>query len=300
MKMKKQITNFVLSLIEKIYSSSGMDEEGRKLRRTRLKKFKKKSKGLFIAAQLISIWYLLIIAGSYLTSDTGAYFNDVETIEGAIATAEDFCEGLNGSSDYWHEYCKDNAGLGNNPEPSDEDTGEHTDPDNPGHNKDDCDDHTSAPCSEGKNLGEEATTEEEDPKNNEETQSEKESTDNEDSKIDEETQSKEETQSSQEENKEQDETNPLPLKEVTHLVGEDGPANSGKITLKWSNPESTEFSHVKIYVEGEEIPIAENATNEEFELKKEDREETKIYRVVTVDKSGKESVGERITVLKIE
>jgi len=81
MKMKKWITNFVLNLIEKVDSSSGMDEEGRKLRRTRLKKFKKKSKGLIIAAQLISIWYLLIITGSYLTSDTGAYFNDIERIE---------------------------------------------------------------------------------------------------------------------------------------------------------------------------------------------------------------------------
>jgi hypothetical protein len=76
MQMKKTITNFVLKLIEKIEISSGKDEE-RAMRRTRHKKFKKKSKGLIIAAQLISIWYLLIMTGSYITSDTGAYLNDV-------------------------------------------------------------------------------------------------------------------------------------------------------------------------------------------------------------------------------
>ncbi|WP_404330872.1 amyloid fiber anchoring/assembly protein TapA [Mesobacillus maritimus] len=86
--MNKRITNFVLKLIEKFDSSSGMDEEGRKLRRTRLKKFKKKSKGLVIAAQLISIWYLLIITGSYLSSNTGAYFNDIEVIENSLHVGE--------------------------------------------------------------------------------------------------------------------------------------------------------------------------------------------------------------------
>lgn len=88
MNMKKQITNFVLNLVEIIDSSSEMNEEGRKMRRTRLKKFKKKSKGLIIAAQLISIWYLLIITGSYLTSETGAYFNDVEVIENSLHVGE--------------------------------------------------------------------------------------------------------------------------------------------------------------------------------------------------------------------
>ncbi|MGM0902154.1 MAG: amyloid fiber anchoring/assembly protein TapA [Bacillota bacterium] len=58
------------------------------MRRRRLKKFKKKSKGLIIAAQLISIWYLLIITVAYLTSNTGAYFNDVEVIENSLHVGE--------------------------------------------------------------------------------------------------------------------------------------------------------------------------------------------------------------------
>ena len=36
------------------------------------------------AAQIVAIWYLLIISGSYLTTDTGAYFNDVEVIENSF------------------------------------------------------------------------------------------------------------------------------------------------------------------------------------------------------------------------
>ena len=37
-----------------------------------------------IAAQIVAIWYLLILTGSYLTTDTGAYFNDVEVIENSF------------------------------------------------------------------------------------------------------------------------------------------------------------------------------------------------------------------------
>ncbi|UTE77464.1 fibronectin type III domain-containing protein [Rossellomorea sp. KS-H15a] len=88
----------------------------------------------------------------HFTSYTGASFNDVENISGTLSAAADFCEGAKNGSDYWHAHCKDNAGGGNGPESGDEDTGEGTDPDNPGHNKDDCEDHTNAACSDKRKI----------------------------------------------------------------------------------------------------------------------------------------------------
>jgi len=111
-----------------------------------------------IAVKIVSIWYLFILAGSYLTSDTGAYFNDVEKISGKISAASDFCKEAKKGSDYWQKNCKDNSGIGNGPEPSDPNTGDHTDPDNPGKNKNGCDDHTNAPCSEVRDLKENHTS----------------------------------------------------------------------------------------------------------------------------------------------
>ncbi|OAT80902.1 hypothetical protein A6P54_12910 [Bacillus sp. MKU004] len=105
-------------------------------------------------AQLIAIWYLAVFTAIHFTSETGAYFNDVETISGSLSAAEDFCAEMENSSDYHQTYCKDNSGGGNGPEPGDEDTGEGTDPDNGGHNKDDCDDHSNANCSENKKITE--------------------------------------------------------------------------------------------------------------------------------------------------
>lgn len=147
--MIKKATNFVLNKIQKktdlLFRTN---EEGSTIRKTRLRKFGTKSKKLIFATQLVAIWYLLILSGSYLTTNTGAYFNDVNKITGTISVAEDFCEGVENGSDFWHKYCKDNAGIGNDPDKPDEDTGESTDPDNPGHNKPSCDDHTNAPCSD--------------------------------------------------------------------------------------------------------------------------------------------------------
>jgi predicted ribosomally synthesized peptide with SipW-like signal peptide len=116
------------------------------IRKTRFKQFRKKTNGLVIVIQMVAIWYIMILTGSYLTSDTGAYFNDVDEMNGTINSAEDFCDDK--GSGYWHKHCKDNAGIGNGPDTPDEDTGEHTDPDNPGQNIGSCDDHTNAPCSE--------------------------------------------------------------------------------------------------------------------------------------------------------
>lgn len=119
----------------------------RKARLRSEKNRKKRLRKLFIN-YLLAVFILFCLG--YSAQNTYSYFSDTEQISGTIGAAKDFCEGLNGSSDYWHKYCKDNSGGGNGPEPKDEDTGDGTDPDNPGHNKDDCDDHTSAPCSEGK------------------------------------------------------------------------------------------------------------------------------------------------------
>ena len=85
MKMIKKITNFVLNKLHlKNYSLYRTNEEGSSIRKTRLKKFRNKNKKLLIAAKIVAIWYLLIITGSYLTTDTGAYFNDIEVIENSF------------------------------------------------------------------------------------------------------------------------------------------------------------------------------------------------------------------------
>jgi predicted ribosomally synthesized peptide with SipW-like signal peptide len=149
MNMIKKVTNFVLNKLQKKkHLLFRTNEEGSTIRKTRLRKFGTKSKKLIVATQLVAIWYLLILSGSYLTTDTGAYFNDVDKITGTISIAENFCEGAENGSDFWHKYCKDNAGIGNGPDTPDVDTGEGTDPDNPGHNNPGCDDHTNAPCSD--------------------------------------------------------------------------------------------------------------------------------------------------------
>ena len=84
--MRKTITNFVLDTIHKRKT----EWEGSIIRSSRLRKFKKRSKSISIAAQIIAIWYLFIFAGSYLTSYTGAYFNDIETIENFLGAADEF------------------------------------------------------------------------------------------------------------------------------------------------------------------------------------------------------------------
>lgn len=200
------------------------------IRSTRLRKFKKSSRKLVFIAKIAAIWYLLILTGSYLTSDTGAYFNDVEKISGTISAAKDFCKELNGKSDYWHNYCKDNAGIGNGPDKPDEDTGEKTDPDNPGHNKGGCDDHTNAPCSEVREVKEKHT--------------------------------------------------------------------SNSINLTWSNPNqgNKNFSHVNVYRNEDKTPVGTNIKNGQFDDEKLKPETKYTYKITTVDKSGKESVGTIIDV----
>jgi predicted ribosomally synthesized peptide with SipW-like signal peptide len=145
--VRNKITNFVLNKIHiMIIAKHKWGWEGRTIRYSRLRKFKKKGNGLLIAAKIVALWYLLILSGSYLTADTGAYFNDVETISNSLATAENYCADEEWAKEH-PQYCKDNAGIGNGCEAVDDcDSEKGEDEDNPGQNPDDCGDHTNAPC----------------------------------------------------------------------------------------------------------------------------------------------------------
>ncbi|MFB7301569.1 amyloid fiber anchoring/assembly protein TapA [Heyndrickxia sporothermodurans] len=59
-------------------------EGGLTIRTSRLRKFKSKNKRINNLMKIFIIWYLVIFTGSYLTSNTGAYFNDTDDIKGTI------------------------------------------------------------------------------------------------------------------------------------------------------------------------------------------------------------------------
>ncbi|MCC5802218.1 amyloid fiber anchoring/assembly protein TapA [Rossellomorea vietnamensis] len=50
----------------------------------RSRKYKTNSKRWSVALQLFAIWYMVIITGTYLSSGTGAYFNDHDQVTGQI------------------------------------------------------------------------------------------------------------------------------------------------------------------------------------------------------------------------
>jgi predicted ribosomally synthesized peptide with SipW-like signal peptide len=325
MNMKKKVTNFVLDILhKKFHPLFRTNEGGRIIRNSRIMKFRKKSKKLVIAAQLVAIWYLLIVTSSYLTTNTGAYFNDVEEISETITAAEDFCKEFKTdkekNSDYYKTFCKDNAGLGNGKEPSDPGTGgKGTDPDNPGHNKGGCDDHTNAPCSEVNQIKETHTNNSitlswSNPsnesfnfvkiyKNNNPTPvgenlreglfidesllpttkysykiTTVDSSGNESSGL---------TIDVTTSNDVSDKNLP---KNVTDIKGSRN-GKSDNITLSWINP--TGISYVRIYIEGNMTPIKDNVTDENIKLTFNGEV---TYRVTTVDNSGNESTGEKVTV----
>ena len=89
MNMKERLANFMLNIL--VGSLERTNKRGSYIRFTRLKKLTKGSKKIAILAQLLTIWYIAIFMGVYLTSDTGAYFNDVERIKGTISALPDFC-----------------------------------------------------------------------------------------------------------------------------------------------------------------------------------------------------------------
>jgi predicted ribosomally synthesized peptide with SipW-like signal peptide len=324
MNMIKKTTNFVLNKLHMKKHLIRTSEEGSTIRKTRLRKFRTKSKKLIIAAQIVAIWYLLIISVSYLTTNTGAYFNDVEKISGTIIAAEDFCKEFKSdkekNSDYYKDFCKDNAGIGNGPEPGDIDTGEGTDPDNPGHNKDGCDDHTNAPCTRITNLKETHTSNSitltwSNP--NEDFDFVKVYRNSKDNLvgnnikngqfIDESllpstkysyiitainSSGKESSDISIDVTTGNDTVDNNIPEEVIDLIGNRN-GNSQNITLSWKRPTGTNF--VKIYVEGHLNPIIDNYTDNNIKLTSI---EEVTYRITTVDSEGNESIGKKITIKK--
>jgi YqxM protein len=86
MNMVNKVTNFVLTLLRKINSFYRTNEGGRTIRNSRKKKYRNKGKKLILAAKIVAIWYLLILTSSYLTSETGAAFNDLEVIKNSLHT----------------------------------------------------------------------------------------------------------------------------------------------------------------------------------------------------------------------
>lgn len=55
-----------------------------KIRYTRVKKFSKKSYGLIIWVQILTILYTIVVGTAFLTSNTEAYFNDNSQVTGII------------------------------------------------------------------------------------------------------------------------------------------------------------------------------------------------------------------------
>jgi YqxM protein len=59
------------------------------MRITRLRRFRKKNAKLFLAIQIICIWYCTLFTANYLTSTTGAYFNDIKVIGNSFQVSPD-------------------------------------------------------------------------------------------------------------------------------------------------------------------------------------------------------------------
>jgi predicted ribosomally synthesized peptide with SipW-like signal peptide len=316
MKMKKKVTNFVLNKLQRIHPLFRTNEEGSTIRNSRLKKFRRKGKKLVIAAQIVAIWYLLILSGSYLTTNTGAYFNDVEKISGSIKVSDNYCEDVKNGTPFWHKYCKDNSGLGNGPDTPDVNTGEGTDPDNPGHNKDGCDDHTNAPCTRITNLKETNTSNSitltwsnpnkdfdfakvyrngnlvgENIKNEQFIDENLLSSTKYSYKISIVDNSGNESPGlTIDVTTRNDEVDKKLPENVKKLIGNRN-GNSHNINLTWKNP--TGISYVRIYVEGNPNPIKDLYKEENINLTSKSEV---TYRVTTVDSLGNESLGETITI----
>ncbi|QQZ10951.1 amyloid fiber anchoring/assembly protein TapA [Heyndrickxia vini] len=59
-------------------------EGGVTIRNSRLRKFKGKNRKITNIVKIVAIWYIAIFTCSYLTSNTGAYFNDEDHVNGTI------------------------------------------------------------------------------------------------------------------------------------------------------------------------------------------------------------------------
>jgi YqxM protein len=312
MEMIKKVTHFVLYTLRKKIHSFRTNEGGITIRKTRLKQFKKKSKGLVIVVQIVAIWYIMIFTGSYLTTDTGAYFNDVEVIENSFqagkldepkdpvddgiwgksslkevsirGTCEEGIYGrfTNTGESVNHELTKYEVYWSETGDPKDGtvvETGSFPIP-----NKGEFYDIYYKPLKNGKYTikayheaghsnsngegkgpwsGEITITGCAAPPLNE--------------------------------------NDPKPQPPVTNqTLGEvtdvswNIKGNSGKVTINWKNP-AGEFSHVNVYIDGQTSLLKENIIDQILDL---DIESPTTYRISTVDKSGKESAGIKLTVSK--
>jgi YqxM protein len=317
MNMIRKITNFVLTkLHKKKHLFYRTNEEGSTIRKTRLRKFRTKSKKLIIAAQIVAIWYLLILSGSYLTTDTGAYFNDVEVIENSLHVKWDVfppddgiweksslqevtqggtCEkGIyatftNTGESVGHELTKYEIYWIESGNPKKDGviikTGFFPIPDH-GENFDISYQPTKNGDYQFKAYHETG--------HNFDNESEKGPWSNPIHVIDCVTTPQEDGNDS---NPEPPVINE-PLGEVSDITWEPG-TGIGKVIVKWINPVNPEkFNFVRVYVDGEATPFKDNIINQQVEFSKKESDSNTIYRIVTVDKSGVESKGIKITVSK--
>ncbi|MBM6619060.1 amyloid fiber anchoring/assembly protein TapA [Bacillus suaedaesalsae] len=88
--MKIKFSNFFPSFLhKKARSLLGRGEGGILIRYTRMRRFRRKGKKLLILFRVLAIWYVSILTLSYATSDTGAYFNDIERIKNHLHVSWD-------------------------------------------------------------------------------------------------------------------------------------------------------------------------------------------------------------------
>ncbi|WP_198135642.1 amyloid fiber anchoring/assembly protein TapA [Mesobacillus selenatarsenatis] len=83
--MKRKFTNFVLQIIHTLSSSKQKENrEGRTIRYSRSRKFRKRYDFFRKSMQVLLVWYLLIFTVIQLNSFTNAAFNDVEELQASI------------------------------------------------------------------------------------------------------------------------------------------------------------------------------------------------------------------------
>ncbi|MGY3714792.1 amyloid fiber anchoring/assembly protein TapA [Sutcliffiella cohnii] len=307
--MKHTYSNFVLKIKQKISSFKRTDEGGSPIRYLRVNKFRKKGKKLLILAQILAIWYMSVLTASYLTSNTGAYFNDVEVIKGYISAGvweedppEDNDEWDKSSLDFdgskaWVEGCTVYTTISNTGDKANiESTWRFylNKVDNGGNIIGDPVATGVVPVIESKGEGELTAQVREDgnyrfivrrplghPAGN--NPDEKDYTYiNSDEIIEVESCSPgedEETEPPSEEDK-------TPIGDVTNL---EGIATHNSVTLSWIVPTGEEFNHVNIYRNGTQI--AENIQGPQF-IDVDLIENTEyVYKITTVDTNQNESVG---------
>ncbi|MCD4840285.1 amyloid fiber anchoring/assembly protein TapA [Neobacillus sedimentimangrovi] len=291
------------------------------MRSKRVRKFRSRARKILIAGQLVSIWYVLILTGAYLTSTTGAAFNDIEVIKNSLhanwdtdnndwdkssldfdgtkawaegntvyTTVKNAGDRANSTSTWRYFLYKvvDGKPVGNPVatgvvpiiQSGKMGTISATVTENgnyrftirrplghPAKNNPDANGHTYIGWSQlitvniVDNLppSEDTTIPDNsnDPKPQPETKQ--------------------------------------PIGEITDIKW-NIKGQSGQVTITWKNPTSPEFSHLKIYKEGN--MISPEFKDQKLELGKDDTKTKVTYRITTVDKNGNESAGISLTVSK--